>query len=197
VRNDPRLLLRGFGKFVGVVLAAGVAGALIGIGLAQVSGDDAPGDPVAPATTSTTTRASTSAGATQTASTATTAATPGKPVYRIPRVDVLSARLGAAAPDGRAQVSVRVRFTNRGNRAVTIKTPALLSAQDEVPLASDARDAAGPLLRSIAPGKSATGTLRFDVVSNIAQRLAATPAARLRIGNRTVTVKLATDQTAG
>jgi hypothetical protein len=111
---------------------------------------------------------------------------------------VLSAQLGPVSDStGAALVSIRVRFTNRGNRAVTIKTPALLSAQDEIPLGAGARDAAGALLKSIDPAKSATGTLRFDVPSEIAQRLTAATAARLRIGNRTVIVKLATNQPTG
>jgi hypothetical protein len=192
VRTDPRLLLRGFAKFVAVVVAAGVAGALIGIGLAKLSGDDASNDPVLPATAP---QSSTSGTQTSIISTgtqpSTTATAPAKPVYRVPRVEVLSAQLGpVTASTGRALVTVRVRFTNRGNRAVTIKAPVLLSAQDEVALGSDARSAAGALLKPIDPAKSATGTLRFDLPPAIAQRLTATPAARVRIGNRTVIVKL-------
>ncbi len=188
MRTDPRLLLRGLGKFVAVVLAAGLAGAGIGIGLAKLSGNDASNDAVPPATSSTTQTTSTP---TATTSTGTTATTPAKAVYRVPRLEVLSSELGPVSEStGRAVVTVRVRFTNRGNRAVEIKTPALLSQQDEVPLDSDEREAAGALLRAIDPAQTATGTLRFDVPSAIAQRLTATPTARLRVGNRTVTVRL-------
>ena len=197
---DPKLLLRGFGKFLAVVVAAGLAGAGIGIGLAELSGNDGPTDPVLPTTTAQPTTAP--AAGTQTTATTGTVATstsPTKPVYRVPRVEVLSAELGPVSEStGRALAAIRVRVTNRGNRPLTIKTPALLSGDDELPLGLDAREGAGALLRPIAPAASATGVLRFSLPSAIAQRLTATPAAaRLRVANRTVTVELTTEQTAG
>lgn len=206
------MLLRGLGKFVAVVLGAGLAGALIGIGLSKLSGDDATSSSILPTTTSgaaatTTKRTQTTARSTSTATistpvrtttkaagtTATTATstTPAKAVYRVPRVQVLSAQLGRAdSATGRALVAVRARVTNRGKNSLTIKTPALLSGADETPLADSARNTAGALLKPIAPGASASGVLRFTVTKVVAQRLTATPGARLRLASHTVTVKL-------
>lgn len=194
---DPKLLLRGLGKFVAVVIAAALAGAGIGIGLAELSGNDGAETPLLPVTTAQTSTSGpeTTTGTTPTAttSTSTTAA-----VYRVPRVQILSAQLGPISEStGRALVAVRARVTNRGNRDLTIRTPALLSGDDEVELGSGARDAAGALLRPIAPGQSATGTLRFNAPSAVAQRLTATPSARLRVANRTVAVELTTQEPAG
>jgi hypothetical protein len=195
---DPQLLLRGLAKFVAVVLAAGLAGAGIGIGLAELSGNDATTDPVLPATTAQPTTATTTGTQTGSKTTATTATGPTKPVYRVPRVEVLSAELDSISEStGGALVAIRVRLTNRGNRALTIKTPALLSGDDEVPLGASAGDAAGPLLKAIAVGESATGVLRFSLPGAIAQRVTANPGARLRVGNRIVTVRLTPGQAAG
>jgi hypothetical protein len=207
---DPQMLLRGLGKFVAVVVAAGLVGTVIGIGLAKLSGDDAASDAVLPVTTAatattpertrtatSTTPRTTSTPATSTSTTSTTS-TPSDGVYRVPRVQVVSAELGPTSEvTGRALVAVRASVTNRGNRPLTIKTPALLAGDDEVALGASARNAAGELLKPIAPGATATGALRFTVGSAIAQRLAADPAARLRVGNRTVSVTLKPSQPAG
>jgi hypothetical protein len=199
------MLLRGLGKFVAVVLGAGLAGALIGIGLSKLSGDDATSSSILPTSTggaaTTTTkrtqtvaRTTTPTGATTTstpASPTTTSTTPAKTVYRVPRVQVLSAQLGKVdSATGRALVAVRARVTNRGKGPLTVKTPVLVSGADEAPLGAAARNAAGPLLKPIAPGASATGVLHFTVTSVVAQRLTATPGARLRLASHTVTVKL-------
>lgn len=189
------MLLRGLAKFVAVVVAAGLAGALIGIGLAKLSGNDSSSDPILPATTAGEATTTSTPATTGTSTTATTAAavTPG--VYRVPIVKVQSAQLGPVSDStGRALVAVRVSLTNRGNRDLTIKTPTLLSGQDVVTLAASRRPAAGALLKPIAPGDTAEGVLRFTLASAIAQRLTATPAARLRVGNRTVAVRLTTNQ---
>jgi len=186
VRTHPKTLLLGFAKLVAVVVAAGLAGAGIGIALSKLSGNDSSGEPLLPATTS---PAATSAAATRGS---------GESGYRAPRVQVLSAQLGPVSEStGRALVAVRARVTNRGRRALTITKPALISREDEVPLGTNARDAAGPLLQPIAPDGRATGTLRFAVPGRVAQRLSATPAARLRVASRTVIVKLATDEPSG
>gem|GEM_PF-2058687 len=189
---DPKRLLRGVGKLIAVVLAAGLAGAGIGIGLAKLTGGDDTSAPVLPAT------ASTAAKTTQTAPRATTSKTPtgtttAPAVYRVPRVEVLSAQLGPIdAATGRAQATVRVRVTNRGIGPLRISTPQLLSAQDKVPLDAAARGGAGALLRRIAVGRRATGSLRFTLPAAVAQRLTATPQARLRIARRTVALPLET-----
>ena len=134
------MLLRGFVKFVAVVLAAGLAGAGIGIALAELSGNDEAGMPLLPATT----------------------------------------ERAATSPAGSSAA-----------------TATLVSRGDQVPLTLDARDAAGALLRPIAVGSSAKGALRFTVPGELAARLSETPAARLRIANRTVVVKLTTREGAG
>jgi hypothetical protein len=208
---NPQMLLRGFGKFIAVVVVAGLAGALIGIGLAKLSGNDASSDPAIPASTATSTtpeRTQTTARSGSTATTTTparttstttskTSTTASDGVYRVPRVQVVSAELGPASEStGRALVAVRARVTNRGNRPLTIKTPVLVSGDDEVSLARTRRDAAGALLKPIEPGATASGTLRFTVGRAVAQRLADSDA-RLRVANRTVTVKLTQSEGAG
>jgi hypothetical protein len=170
------------------VLAAGAAGAAIGIGLAKLSGNDASGEP---ALSPTKERTATTVSPTETTSTTTA-------TNRVPRVQIVSAQLGRVSTStGRALVAIRVRVTNRGTRALTVKKPALLSGEEEVPLRTQARDAAGPLLQPIAPGSSATGVLRFVLPSAVTQRVTAAATTRLRVANRTVVVKLTTDQPSG
>jgi hypothetical protein len=184
------LLLRGFAKFVAVVVAAGLAGAGIGVALAELAGDDSSNDASLPATQPTAARTQTTDSTTPTGTVA-TSTSPTKPIYRVPRVQVLSAELGQVSEStGRAFATLRVRFTNRGNRPVTIKTPVLLSGEDEVELGSAAHDAAGRLLQPVDPSESATGVLRFRLPSAVAERVTASPGARLRMGNRTVAVRL-------
>jgi hypothetical protein len=182
----PQMLLRGVAKFVAVVVASGLAGAGIGIALSELSGNDASNEPLLPARTTSTSPSTTAATRTTTTATTPSAATT---VYRVPRVQVLSAELGSPSSTGRALVAVRARVTNRGNRPLTIK-PALIAGEDEIPLAAAASDAAGALLKPIDPGASATGVLRFNLGAAVAQRLADAPSARLRVANRTVVVKL-------
>lgn len=66
----------------------------------------------------------------------------------------------------------------------------LISGDDEIPLDARSRDAAGPLLRSVAAGETAAGVLRFTLPAGITQRLSASLGARLRIANRTIVIKL-------
>ena len=80
---------------------------------------------------------------------------------------------------------------------VAVVPAAGLAGADELSLPEGARSGAGALLRPIASGASATGELRFAVSSRIAQRLTATPAARLRLATRMVSVDLTTSQPAG
>ena len=207
---NPQMLLRGLGKFLAVVLAAGLAGAVIGIGLAKLSGNEPTSDPVLPVATTataTTTTTQTTAPTTSTAttskptgktSTTSTTAAPADGVYRVPIIKVVAAKLGPTSEvTGRALVAISVRFTSRGNKPLKIKTPVLVSGDDEVPLGDSSREAAGALLEPIAPGATATGVLRFTVTRPVAQRLNDSPAARLRLGNRTVIVKLKPSPPAG
>jgi hypothetical protein len=217
VRSDPQRLLRGFGKFIAVVLAAGLAGAGIGIGLAALTGSGDSSAPVLPAAASgTSARTSTSpAGRTQVVTpqksteTATTAraskapptrtsttsrtqttTAPSRP-YLVPRVQVLSARLkGSSTAAG--HVTVRVRVINRSTRPLAVEAPVLLSGNDEIPRDSADGSAARPLLKKLAAGSSATSELRFTTAGAVTKRLSTTRRARLRIARRSIVVKLAT-----
>ena len=198
VRPDLKMMLRGLGKFVAVALAAGLGGAAIGIGLAELTGDDAQ----TPTTTATTsaqaattgsqtetetqttqaTQTETTPARTSTTNTSTTAPPRGR--ILVPRVEILSARLA----DG--LVTARVRVTNRYSRPLKLTTPALVSGEDEVPLDDGGRDGARALLTTLDPGEDATGELRFTTPSAVAQRLADSPRARLKIAGRTVSLAL-------
>jgi len=202
------MMLRGFGKLIAIVVVAGIAGAVIGIGLASLTGDDETTTPVASATSTITvppavtqaplppppppTQTETSPTTeTQTSPTTTTAA-PGRPVpgFKVPRVEVLSAQIAALSADGGTPVTVRVRVTNRRGRALTPEDPVLLEGPDAVPLDKDARDEAGAVRKALEPGESASGALRFTVPSAVAQRIRATGEAQLKIATRTITLKL-------
>jgi len=195
VRNDPKILLRGLAKLVAVGVAAGLAGALIGIGLAKLSGDDNSGAAALPAGTATTsgTAARTTSTVPAEIETETTAApttqttTTARRSFLVPRVQVLSARLIPA--EGEDGVTVRVKVTNRASRPLKMTGPVLISGEDEIPL-DDVDAAARPLLRTLAPDESATGTLRFSTSPAMTQRLTDNPGARLRIATRTITIKL-------
>jgi hypothetical protein len=189
VRTDPRTLLRGLAKFVAVVLASALAGAAIGIALAKLSGNDTSSDPLVPSATARSSTARTqAAGSSSGSRTATTAG------YRVPLVDVRSAQL-ATTDAGGSHVTAKVRVTNRGARPLTIKVPVLVSQADEIPL-DEERQLARKVLAAIPAGETASGVLRFTMSPAITQRLTERPLARLRIANRTVTLKLATPEPA-
>jgi hypothetical protein len=201
VRIDRQTLLRGVAKFIAVVLLAGFVGAGVGIALAKLSGNDggeAPAPAAAVSATSAQTATTTLPTTTQTQSTGTSAGTetaaPLATVYRAPRVEVLSAQLGApSAATGRAPVTAQVRVTNRGTRPLPVEAPTLLSVQDEVPLDPSGTAEAGPLLGAVAPGAGATGTLHFTLPAEVARRLTVKPAARLRMAGRIVALNLTTE----
>jgi hypothetical protein len=79
--------------------------------------------------------------------------------------------------------------TNGSGRSLTVGDPVLLSERDEV-AANSEESGAGSLLRILAPGARATGTLRFTLESAIAERVTASPSARLRIAGRVVALTL-------
>jgi hypothetical protein len=190
-----RTLLRGLAKFVAVVLAAGLAGAGIGIVLAKLSGNDGGDTPALPAAASATSAqaAPTTQAQPPPPSAARTETTPSSVAKdTTPSVRVLSALLGRQSySTGRALVAARVRLTNRARRPLVVGSPALLSGQDEVPPNAPASSAATSFPRTVAPGASATGTLRFTISPEIAQRLNADlAAARLRIAKRVVALRL-------
>jgi hypothetical protein len=109
----------------------------------------------------------------------------------VPKVTIASATIGQpSAATGHARVTVKVTVTNRYSVALPSESPALISDADEVPLDSEAKKAAAGLLAALDPKASATGQLRFTLPTAVAQRLLATPTAKLRIAGRTVALKL-------
>jgi hypothetical protein len=102
---------------------------------------------------------------------------------------VLSAQIITAT--GTPRVIAKIRVTNRGTRPLMLPPPELISISDKVPLDA-AREHARPLSRSIAPGATATGTLRFSTPPAITRRLAANRGARLLIAKRSIFLKLTT-----
>ncbi|MDX6718029.1 MAG: hypothetical protein QOJ63_283 [Solirubrobacteraceae bacterium] len=219
MRYDPQRLLRGFGKLVAVVLAAGLAGAGIGIGLAQLTGNGGSTAPLLPATTSgesarastsstvptqtvarskSTTTARTSKDAqtrTTTTSRTQTTAAPSRP-FLVPRVQILSVQL-KASPTAVGHVTVRVRVINRGAHPLAVAAPVLLSGNDEIPRDSANGSTGRPLLKKLAVGSSATSELRFTTPSAVTKRLSTTRRARLRIAKRSIVLKLATGSSSG
>jgi hypothetical protein len=210
VQLSPRLLLRGLLKLLAVVAAASLAGIGIGAGLAKLSGESPATSPVA-ATTATTQAASLApketGSSTEPAATTATATAPSTTTQPVAvqgtadpdvEVEVLSARLGTpSSTTGHARVSAEIRVTNRASTPVQITTALLITGDYDVPLDSGARDAAGPLLTSIAAGASATGKLRFTTATAVTQRLLANPTAHLRIADQTIDLPLqATQETA-
>lgn len=196
VRSDPQRLLRGLGKLVAVVLAAGLAGTGLGIALAHLRGNEDSSAPPLPAVASAMTeRASTEAVVARTTTTGTSRATTGPrtqtaPTPLGPRIQVLSARLERPAAAA-GHVTVRLRVINRGTRPLAVQAPMLLTGADEIRRDAAGGSAARPLLRSLAAGLSATSVLRFTTSAAVAARLSATPRAMLRIADRSIALKLA------
>jgi hypothetical protein len=109
-------------------------------------------------------------------------------------VQIVSAFLQrATTPSGRsrnrARISIHVRVTNRGKTTIAKAIPVLLAKQQVRPDPAT-RDTTGTLLKSISPGETAGGRLRFETGGAVTQDLVETLRARLRIGGRTVTVEL-------
>jgi hypothetical protein len=206
-----RQMLRGLLKFLAVAVGAGALGVGVGVGLAEVGG----GDDTTPAlemtsgpsetevatsarttpTTRTTppTQTTPAAQTTTQTQTQTTAASPT--LARTPHVQVLSALLCAATAaseqaDRRARVTVGVRVTNRDSRTLAAQAPRLLVGAARIGSDPEAKDAAGALLKALAPAASATGTLQFQTSGSVTQRLTGQRRARLGIAGRTVAVPI-------
>jgi hypothetical protein len=183
------MILRGFGKFIIVVAIAALVGAGLGVGLASLTGN---GDSSTPAATATVASATTPS--TPTVARTTTTAPPTRVASGpVPRIRVISARL--TSPSGAssgAQLTVRVRVTNRFNGALNQATPVLISGTDRAALDSGARSAASTLLGTLARGASATGTLRFTLTAAAAQTLRTTGHARLQVAGRAVVLQVPT-----
>jgi hypothetical protein len=195
VPSDPRSLLRGLLKLVAVVAVAGAVGAGVGVGLAELSGNDAetasvPGSPATePASETTATAEPTQTAAAQTTATAAEPVPPA-PKFQIPLIEVLSAEFSApSSGSAGATVTARVRVTNRNAQPFESDPPVLLAGGDRIPLDA-AESSADELLRPVAANASATGELRFALPSKVANRLAASPRAQLAIARRAVDLEL-------
>lgn len=154
--GGPQCWHAGLLRLLAVVAVSAAAGALLGIGLAKLSGDDAPTPP-----------------ALSTAPTAPTPATPSASTEKLP-IKVVSTTVRPLTKGGAEQASVRVhvRIENASGRAVPGGSPRLLVDDETVEVPRSSRDTAGGLLTSsLAPDASADGTLRFDVASMTASEL--------------------------
>ena len=88
MQTDPTALLRGLAKLVAVVVAAGLAGAGLGIALAKLSGNDGGATAELPVTASATTATGSATPAPETTTIAGTQTTaPQTATYRAPRVN--------------------------------------------------------------------------------------------------------------
>lgn len=175
-------------KFLAVVVVAGVVGAALGAALAKLtSQDDHP--PIAPDTMSATTTA------TSTAADTTATSTQSRTDSPTTRVQILSAvlypaRTARGRARQRARVVVGVRLTSPSTDTLPAQAPVLIVGASRVRADPRAADAAGTLLRPLAPRETATGELRFETTGSVTQRLAMHRRARLSIAQRTVNVKI-------
>ena len=164
------MLLRGVVKLVVVVVAAGAAGMLLGIAIAELTGDDAAPTAPANAPTSSTPRAAT-----------TTSAAAAPAASAKVQVEILSASARPPA-DGAAQgarLTVRARVANTSGRAIRPKPPTLHVDDRRLAVAPESAAAAAALLApSLATGATAAGTLRFDIPATSPSDLTA---ARVRL----------------
>lgn len=101
----------------------------------------------------------------------------------------------ATSPSGierrRARVTVRLRVTARRDD-VTLDTARLISGATRLRNDPNAEEAAGDLLDPIPAGESATGELRFETAGALTDRLASRRRAELRIGDRSLPLRLTT-----
>ncbi len=194
MRRRPSIILRGVLKFLTVAVAAAAVGAGIGVGLGSLRGDSSPAG--TPMTGSDSKQTETTS---QTTPTTKTQTTPDRK-DRTPSVRVVKAVLFPAATQRgralqRARVSVRVRVTNRGSEPLDPGKPRLIVDDERVGVDPRAVKIAGDVLKSIPPGKSETGELRFETSGALTQRLKDKPSARLRIAGRIASVDIAISST--
>jgi hypothetical protein len=169
----PAHLLRAATRLVAVVVAAGAAGTLLGVGFAALTGDEKPPSaPVVP-----------------------TSSTPSAGGERLP-IEVTSTRVrptSSASADG-VSVTVRVRLENATDRTVRPEPPRLLVDEVRVAPEADSASTAGQLLaRSLPAGAVAEGTLRFDLRSRSANDLL-TARVRLLIAAKFVVLQPVLDE---
>jgi hypothetical protein len=175
-----RLLLRGTGKFLAVAAVAVALGAVIGIGLSELSGDDVASTPTIGPTSP----------AQQTKTQGTAIFGSDKYPIRVTSASLLSATSPSGRARKRARLVARVKVTNRGTKPLRWPRPKLISGKDRVPVDPNANGPAGALLKPLAPGATAAGELRFETAGNVTQRLSDTRRARVRIANQTIEMRV-------
>jgi hypothetical protein len=160
-------LLRGLVRFVPALLAAAIAGGVLGFAISELTGSDGGPDGVNEA--------------------ATTTDSPGSapPI----RARVVTAVLHpAATPSGkrrqRARLGVRINVENTGAERVSLEPPSLLAARQRIPT--------GTKLQPIAAGKSLDTTVRFETAGAVTRQLTTQKRARIHVGGRSwpLTVKV-------
>ena len=180
---DYSSLLAGAGKFLAVVVASVVAGVTLGFGLSKLSGNDKSDALVLPP------QAASSAATGASGPTAPTDSKPQAPSIRV----VSSAFVASTTPSGqqrrRGRVEVRLRVTARDDDA-DLGTPRLVVGDEQVRVDPNAEKAAEDLLKPIPAGERVTGELRFETTGALTDRLAARPRATLRIGGRSLPLRL-------
>ena len=179
-------------RLVMLAALAALGGAALGAGLATLGNEPAPR---AAEVATTSERAASTTGRTTARTTArTTGRTTASAAGSLPRVAILSAVLHPAAglsgqARQRARLSVGVNVTNRSDRTITLRRPELVAGAT-VRVDPNAAAAAAGLLRPIAARSSARGVLRFETAGAVTERLTSTQRATLRIGNRTVALRI-------
>ena len=175
--SRPAMLLRGALRLAGVVVAAGVVGVLLGVGLSALTGADetpSPAGGVLPASTP---------------STSTPAAAPSGADKRPIEILEATARPAANGSGKLVRLSLRVRATNATGRVLRSAEPALFVDGVRVAPAASLDGSVGNLLApSLDPGASAEGTLRFALAPMTADELAAARV-RLRILAKVVAIE--------
>lgn len=177
-----RNFLRGLAKFLAVAALAGGVGAVLGVGIAELTGD---GDPVR-------------------------SSEPGRPTTAVRPsggvdIQVLSsvfrpATSASGRARNRARMSVRLRATNGTDRALSLRNAVLVVDGREVgpdPRAARVSQSAARLLRPIRAGRRATGELRFEVAGGTTSSLRRERRARLRIAGTNQSLGLTFDEPAG
>jgi len=176
-RERTRFLLRGLAKVAAAIVVAGVAGVGLGVGIAELTGDD---DSATSYETSKQTpdRGSITLPAPPAATTTVTRASP-TPV----RAQVLGAALHpAATPSGkqrqRARLIVRLRAQNRGTQPVSVAHLVLL--------VGDARVLSGPRsqIGELAAAEAKAVTVRFELAGAVTAKITADRRARIIVAGR-------------
>lgn len=157
-------LLRGLVRFVPALVAAVLAGAVLGSAISELTGSDD------------------GAGALEYAATTTTgSSTSTSPI----RTRVVTAVLHPAATRSgkrrqRARLGVRINVENTGTDRVALSRPSLLAARQRVPTGSS--------LQPLAAAEARDTTVRFETAGAVTRQLTTQKRARILVGGRSVPV---------